>query len=238
METEQFVSILNGLDFEGVVRQESLEYLTNWYKSVSYQDRDDDKKFINNGLKRFINRGDKMIFLIESINHLNGEKLELEGRLDNKVIESFSWDSDNTMAARENYEYHSGLLNRSKRCEARIFYAVRELEKLGLSELSKNAFSDTNVEDLNRKLNALLIKIDELTIGQEIIYDFIDELKTDLKELGKDFPLGKKRWYQRATGIIVSYAGKKGADVLFEQLKPALMTLIKQSPELIEKLLN
>jgi hypothetical protein len=236
MELEEIISSIMSLDFEGVIRRESREYLINGYKFISYQDKDDDKKFITNGLKRFINKNDKIIFLLEAINYLNEEKAGAASNLDISIVENYSWETGHNMWEREQYSYHLGMLNRTKKCEAQIFYAVRELEKLGLNGLDKSAFSNVQVNDLTRKLNALLIKIDELTVGQEIIYNFIDELKTDLKELKNEFPLGKKRWYQRFSGIVASYLGNKGADALYDIIKPDIMKIIQDVA--IDKLLN
>ncbi|MDN3548892.1 hypothetical protein [Mucilaginibacter aquaedulcis] len=125
--------------------------------------------------------------------------------------------------------------HQKNRAENQIFYAVRELEKLGIKGIDKRPFNQEEVNDLIRKINALLIKIDELTVGQEIIFDFITELKNDLGELRTDFPLGKKRWYQRFTGILGSYVANKGADAIFDALKPEIARIVQEQGH---KLLN
>ncbi|GGH16828.1 hypothetical protein [Mucilaginibacter phyllosphaerae] len=227
--------IISDFDFDSVVRHESREYLNEGYKIVSYSDKDDDKKFITNGLKRFSNKDDKIVFLIEAINHQNELLDYVSTRIDYKVIDNY--DNDNfSINNYEEFQRNQELLKEKKNHEARIFYAVRELEKLGLNDLNKNAFSQPQVSDLTRKINALLIKIDELSVGQEVIFNFIDELKGDLKDLNKDYPLGKKRWYQRFSGIVASYLGNKSADALYDLIKPDIIKILQDVS--IDKLLH
>lgn len=235
MELEEFIKSISNLDFEGAVKQESIEYLNHGYRIVSYQDKDDNKKFITNGLKRFINKNDKIIFLLEAINYLNAELIEIEGRIDYNLMSPTSGVSS-FVYKYESYQDNQKSIQWKSKLQAQIFYAVRELEKLGLKNIDKNAFSNSQVDDLTKKINALLVKIDELTVGQEIIYNFIEELKGDLKEMKSEFPLGKKRWYQRFSGVITSYLGHKGADILYDLIKPDIIKIINEIP--IDKLLN
>lgn len=235
MELAELTKAINNIDFHDVAKQESREYLNNGYKFVSYSDKDDDKKFVTNGLKRFSNKIDKIVFLIEAINHQNELLDDVSTRIDFKAIENY--DSDNfSINNYDEFQRNQELVKNKKNYEARIFYAARELEKLGLNDLNKNAFSQSQVIDLTRKINALLIKIDELTVSQQVIFNFIDELKEDLKDLNKDYPLGKKRWYQRFSGIVASYLGNKGADALYDLIKPDIMKILQDT--VIDKLLH
>lgn len=70
------------------------------------------------------------------------------------------------------------------------------------------------------------MKIDKIAAGQQVIFDFIDSFKTDLTELKSEFILGKKHWYQRFSGIVTSYLGNKGADALYDLIKPDLIKII------------
>lgn len=227
MELEEIISSIKNLDFDDVIKRESLVYLTNAHRFVAYQDKDDDKKYITNGLKRFINKSDKIIFLLEAINYLNKELVEINESIDYKLPKDCDYVTS-SIYERDMYLGNKELKERKTRIENQVFYAVRELEKLGLNGLDKNAFSNSQISDLTRKIDALLIKIDELTVGQEVIYNFVDDLKTDLKELKSEFPLGKKRWYQRLSGIVTSYLGNKGADALYGLLKPDIIKIIKE----------
>ncbi|HWZ14940.1 MAG TPA: hypothetical protein VNW95_06845 [Mucilaginibacter sp.] len=235
MELEEFIKSIESLDFNDVIKRESKEYLTKGYRSVSYHDKDDDKKFITNGMKRFITKDDKTIFLLEAINYLNENLVEVDKKIGNDVVEP-SFGSNSYIYELERYQDHQELKEKKPKLQAQIFYAVRELEKLGLKNLDKNAFSNAQVHDLTRKINALLIKIDELAVGQEVIFNFIGEFKEDLNEMKDEFPLGKKRWYQRFSGVVVSYFGHKGADAFYDLIKPDIMKIIKEIP--IDKFLH
>lgn len=90
-----------------------------------------------------------------------------------------------------------------------------------------NAFEDSEVPNLNFKIDAILEKLNEIQLGQEIIFDEIGELRKDFESLKSDYILGKKSFYQRAAGIVVSYAGTKGADEVYDLLKPLLTDLFK-----------
>ena len=103
--------------------------------------------------------------------------------------------------------------------------------------LDQNAFTDEDVSELKTKIDAILSKLDEVQMGQEIIFDDLTELKSDFESLKADFLLGKKRWYQRLLGVSVSYAGEKGADAILEQLKPLLHDFfINKVPHILDKL--
>jgi hypothetical protein len=237
MEIEEIIALTK--EFDDVIKYESRAYLISAHKFISYQDKDDDKKYITNGLKRFVDKNDKIIYLVEAINYLNEELSRIIERIDYTLPETYTFTggiANFSIYEQEHIQDNQERKVQKRRYESQIFYAVRELEKLGINGLSKNAFSKNQVADLTRKIDALLIKIDELTVGQEIIFNHIDELKTDFDELKSDFPLGKKRWYQRFSGIAVSYLGNKGADALYDLLKPDIMKILQDVK--IDKLLH
>lgn len=120
------------------------------------------------------------------------------------------------------------------------FFLYNLASQMGYN-FDRNAFDSEEVNDLERKINAILIKLDEIQVGNEVIFNEVEGLKTKLKEdfksLKSDYPLGKKRWYQRAAGIVVSYAGTKGADEVYGQLKPLIRDFfVNHAPHLIDKL--
>ena len=225
--------LIDQLAFEDVVKRETEKYLHGGtYSFNSYLNTsDDDKKFILNGIKIFANKQDKMLFLLVTISFLNGEFQE--------AVENLNKPEMTQEEKRfERLAYGGRDWQRQKyRAETQLFFAVRELEKLGVKKLDKQAFTPIEVDDLTRKIDVLLILVDKLTVGQEVLYNFIDELKSDLAELKTDFPLGKKRWYQRFAGIAASYLTNKGADELFEILKPEIAKIIHdQGQNLLSKL--
>jgi hypothetical protein len=148
--------------------------------------------YLREGVKRYNNKGHKIIFIGELLLFLDKQK------------------------------GYTGSSNKANYLEL-ISYVQFELYCLASSygyDFDTNAFSNNEVVDLNSKIDSILEKLNEIQLGQEIIFDDIAELKDDFESLKSDYLLGKKRWYQRATGIVVSYAGTKGADEVYEQLKP------------------
>ncbi|MEB0261258.1 MULTISPECIES: hypothetical protein [unclassified Mucilaginibacter] len=106
-------------------------------------------------------------------------------------------------------------------------------------KFDKNTFSTEEFIDLNNKLDDILYKLDELKVGEEILYNEFEELtakiKADFEALKSDQPLGKKRVYKLILGTIGSYAGNKVADEIFAQLRPCIIELLKtQAPHLLE----
>lgn len=82
-----------------------------------------------------------------------------------------------------------------------------------------------------------MILLDKLQVGQEVIFNEIDDLKSDFQSLKSDYVLGKKRWYQRLLGITVTHAGEKGLDSVLEQIKPLLKTFFTTTvPHIISNL--
>jgi hypothetical protein len=119
----------------------------------------------------------------------------------------------------------------------KIKYKLYSLAKDDGYNFDKNTFTDDEVYDLSNRVDTILEKLNEIQLGQEILFDELAELKEDFASLKSDFPLGKKRWYQRAAGIVVSYAGTKGADEIYEVLKPFLKDFFQNTaPHLIDKL--
>lgn len=117
------------------------------------------------------------------------------------------------------------------------FYSYNLLAGLGY-DLDKNTFTNEDILDLCIKVNVILERLEILKAGQEVIYDNIDEVKAEFDSLKSDFPLGKKRWFQRVGGIIMSYAGDKGGEEFWVGIKPYLIELLKKSPRYIESIIK
>jgi hypothetical protein len=178
-------------------------------------------------LQSFNNKEDKLVYIVEILNLLTEIKQEAKNAptgLLNIGLIPFGADVSKD-------EDFLKSLNEIK------FHLYNILSGIGYN-LDKNAFTDEEVNDLNTKVDLILETLERLKTGQEVIYNHIDELQDDYQSLKSDYPLGKKRWHQRAAGIIVSYAGTKGADEVYEIIKPSLKSLIKHTPELIDRLIN
>lgn len=98
---------------------------------------------------------------------------------------------------------------------------VGELDKLRIG-VDKNAFTTSEIKDLTKKVNQIISTLDKMVIGQEIIFDRVEELKQDYADLLRSFGLGKKPFYQRLAGIVMEYSAEKGADEVIEAIKPHL----------------
>lgn len=232
MDIKTFLNDLENIDFEKVVRVETLRYLSK--NSNDY--RLDAKKLINDGLKLFSDKGDKIIYLVESINYLNLQINHLNKLYRKDFIDNYEKrESHMSIYDLETYNDYKQKQKKQEILETARLYAIRGLEKLGISKITENAFEKTEVVDVEKKLDIILAKIDTLKMGQEIIYDQIEDFKSEMSDLKNDFPLGKKRWYQRLSGVIAEHAIDKGFEKTIEYLKPDILSLLHKSG--IDKLL-
>lgn len=158
-------------------------------------------------LKQVNNKTDKSIFLSELLVYL-GEKRDI-------IINDFESSSETLQLIDE-----------------LVHFLFRELEKLNVG-VDRNAFTTTEIKTLTFKINKIIVQLDKINIGQEIIFDRIEELKQDYKDILVSFGLGKKPFFQRFAGIMVGYIGEKGADEVLHHIKPYIKDVIKNVPKLI-----
>lgn len=163
-------------------------------------------KAIKTRLKELANKNDKLVFISEILIHVN--KLTNQ---DDDIISDLD--------ANELVEDIQHLL-------------VRELEKLEIG-VDKNAFGHEEIKDLGFKINKIIDKLERISSGQEVIFDRIEEMKKDYEDLLKSFGLGKKPFFQRFAGIVVTYAGEKGADETINILKPLIKDVFDRATNLI-----
>lgn len=78
------------------------------------------------------------------------------------------------------------------KCETIAYYLSQELGRLGV-HLNEDTFTEEEKVEAETKLNQLLKDLDEVKLGQQIIFEEL----TELREL---FFLGKKKWYQLVAG--------------------------------------
>lgn len=172
------------------------------------------------------NDSDRFLFILEIINHLN--RIKLDYRTPRKGFSNMA--PPQIITPKQDINFENTIDD--------ILYFVYNLSSNSGYTFDKNAFKDEERDILNNKIDSILESLERLKVGQEVVFDFVDELKSDFESLKADLPLGKKRWYQRAAGIVVSYAGNKGADEVFDLLKPQLKDLLSQSPDMIDRLLS
>lgn len=108
------------------------------------------------------------------------------------------------------------------------YHLYKELKLLGYN-VDTNTFTSEEVSNLTEKMNLVIGKLNKLEAGQEVVFDRFDELILDFRDILGSMPQGKKPFFQRVAGVMVSYAGTKGADVIFDAIKPDIGTLFKSS---------
>ena len=164
-------------------------------------------------LDELATNGDKIIYLSVILTHL-----------------SVTLNKAKSTTSEEQYKYLIQTVNKVK------YFFYKQAASIGYN-FDINAFSDNEISDLSEKIDRILEKLNEIQLGEEILFNEMDELKNDYQSLKSDYPLGKKKWYQRFLGISVSYAGEKGADAILEKLKPLLYDFfVNNIPHIISKL--
>lgn len=112
------------------------------------------------------------------------DKIKFLQFLINKTNEDFKkhlLSCSNPQTCRNNFEY-----------ESIIYYLQQELHRLGVY-LDDDTFTEEEKSIAEEKIDAILSEIKKLEIGQEIIYEDIQE---EISELKSYFFIGKKTWYQ------------------------------------------
>lgn len=107
-----------------------------------------------------------------------------------------------------------------------IFEVVQQLETLGIN-FNQESFSSDEYQKITEILNCILNELEIIKAGNSIIGDEIEDLENDLKDLRSSIVMGKRPFYQRATGIVASYIATKGADEVFDKIKPLIFELLK-----------
>ncbi|MEO8885443.1 MAG: hypothetical protein ABI367_05230 [Mucilaginibacter sp.] len=222
MEIEELLKDIGKLNFNQIVKRETILYIDSNIRS-----RKESKKIITDGQKLFTNKEDKIIYNLESINYLNIKVEEENSRIRYDFISNYEKKvkrNDFKFDIYEQQQYHQYKEFESQKLyyQSMIFYAVRALQNLGISGLEQNAFSNNEVIELNKKIDAILDKLNNIQFGQQILFDTVEDIKTDFISFKTDYPLGKRKWYQRTSGAIISYVGTKATDEIFELIKPEL----------------
>ncbi len=101
------------------------------------------------------------------------------------------------------------------------YWIYTELEELGCN-VDDNHFTPQELCDLTTKVDSIIDALDKVQGGQNVLFDRVEELKDDFAEVLSTAGLGKKSVYQRYTGIVLGYVVEKGADEIFEVIKPVI----------------
>lgn len=106
--------------------------------------------------------------------------------------------------------------------ETLIFYLQQELKALGV-ELNEDTFVYQEKINADLKLEDILKKLEEVQLGNQIIYD---DLLKEFEELKSLYFLGKKKWHQLLAGKVVEMSV---GGIISETVSKDLIGLIKPS---------
>ncbi|WP_448104067.1 hypothetical protein [Pedobacter panaciterrae] len=112
------------------------------------------------------------------------------------------------------------------------YYFYNEISDLGFN-IDTNSFTAKEVDHLTGKVEEIIDRLEKLQVSQEVIFDRIEELTEDYKDILTSFGLGKKPFLQRFAGVSISYVGEKGADEIFSHLKPMISELMHEGTRLL-----
>jgi hypothetical protein len=112
-------------------------------------------------------------------------------------------------------------------CESLLYFLRQEIGKFGVN-VNEDTFTVEQKIEAEDKLDKILKQIEELKLGQQIIYDDLTNEISELKEL---YFLGKKKWHQMLAGKIVDMTvsglvSETLSKHIIESLKPNFRNLI------------
>lgn len=118
--------------------------------------------------------------------------------------------------------------------ETAFFVIDQEIETISKSYIfqpkKEDEFESVEKAFLHNKLNDIIGQLEKLGYGQEIIFNEIDELK-------ENFNLGKKNWFQLATGKFFDLAvSKLVEETVLKEMLSGLSDELKHLPKLIDNL--
>ncbi|OXA99471.1 hypothetical protein [Flavobacterium pectinovorum] len=159
----------------------------------------------------------------DSVNNIKLLVYDLDSKLDKIKFLNFHIDWVN-----EEYQKHLKTCSNPNSCqinedaETLIFYLQQELKSLGV-ELNGDTFTNEEKIDTNYQLQEILEKLEDVKLGNQIIYD---DLLKEFEELKSLYFLGKKKWHQLLTGKVVEMTV---GGVISETVSKDLISLIKPS---------
>ena len=100
------------------------------------------------------------------------------------------------------YEEHKKVCRNPEDCDKNFafenieYYLTQELNRLGVS-FNEDAFTNDEKQDAASKLEKVISDLNDLKLGQEVIYEDLIKEISELKDL---YFLGKKKWHQLLIG--------------------------------------
>ncbi|RFZ82009.1 hypothetical protein DYU05_15375 [Mucilaginibacter terrenus] len=174
---------------------------------------------------------DGFIFVSTLLNHI----LEIES---SEIAKSKSQLEAITKSKNLDIEFISVIIEYQPLLDSIKYQLYTLAEKSGF-RFSADSFQLTEIASLNTKIDSILDSLETLKAGQEVVYNHIDELKEEFSSLKTDYILGKKKWHQRAAGVVATYSGTLVADSLFDPVKPLIHDLLSSTgTDVVQRLLD
>ncbi|MBP9134684.1 MAG: hypothetical protein KBF75_11695 [Saprospiraceae bacterium] len=173
----------------------------------NYNDSDNISSKIYSELLNINNPGDKVKFIQTILEKANNDLI------DHKLG-----------CKKENCGYDFGVEN--------IKYNLnQELEDLGVV-LNEDTFTFEEKSSVDEKLDKILKDLNEVKLGQEMIYD---DLKEEIEQLRNLLFLGKKKWHQLFLGFVVE---KTTEDIFSATVSSEILKIMSENSDKILALLK
>ena len=148
---------------------------------------------------------------------------DIDDPLDKIKFINFLLDRNNS-----DYEKHKPKCTDPENCkynyayENIAYYLTQELNRLGV-HFNDDTFTDEERESAESKLNQILKDLNEVKLGQQVIYE---DLTKEINELRELYFLGKKKWYQLLIGKSVDMVA---SGVVSETISKQIIEEVKKS---------
>lgn len=133
----------------------------------------------------------------ELLSSAKDKVFDIDNSLDKIKFINFILDRNNS-----DYEKHKPQCTDPDNCrynygyENIAYYLTQELNRLGI-HFNDDTFTDEERENADSKLDQILKDLNEVKLGQQVIYE---DLTKEINELRELYFLGKKKWYQLLIG--------------------------------------
>ncbi|MES2109805.1 MAG: hypothetical protein V4577_13690 [Bacteroidota bacterium] len=113
-----------------------------------------------------------------------------------------------------------------------LYFLYGKLSEYGV-EVHTEDFTIDDIRNSNVAIGQIINKLEEIKVGEHILYDDqqeviekLNELQNDLTALKGMYVVGKKKWYQLVIGAVLSKLGDKSMEVIWEPIKPYLSHIV------------
>lgn len=117
-----------------------------------------------------------------------------------------------------------------------LYYLYGKISEYGFN-VDIESFSGEEIIKNNSIINDLNQKLEEIKMGQQIIYDDLNEkiniLINNNEDLKGLYILGKKKWYLQLGGIVLENIVDKEMEEVLKLIKPYLIQMANQAVRLV-----